>query len=177
MMRYFRFLFGAAAAIGFAASLLVHVAALQGVDVAAHISGVWLLHLGIFAVFIPLVLLFRRDLGSRTSLLRIATALPRLVAILGAIIFVYAIINFMLFMAATEGGSPTIQDGRYLLLNHGKLIREISLEEYSAFKVNEVRGFSGHWLVFYYVAAVCFLCWKPGNPTVDSPRKRSSPAV
>ena len=97
--------------------------------------------------------------------------------ILGAVIFVYAIVNFMLFMVATEGGSPTIQDGKYLLLNHGELIREISLEEYSAFKANEVRGFSGHWLVFYYVAAACFLFWKPGNPPVDSPRKPSSPAV
>lgn len=176
-MRYFCFLFGTAAAIGFVASLLVHVAALQGVDVAAHFSGVWLLHLGIFAVFIPLVLLYRRDLGSRTSLLRIATTLPRLVTILGAAIFAYAIVNFMLFMAATEGGNPTIHDGKYLLLNHGKLIREISSEEYSAFKANEVRGFSGHWLVFYYVAAACFLGRKPDNSPMESPRKHRSSAV
>ena len=169
MVRYLRLLFGAAAAIGFVASLLVHIAALLGVDVAAHFSGVWLLHIGIFAVFIPFVLFSRQNLGSQSSLLQIATTFPRVVTILGATIFAYAIVNFMLFMAATEAGNPTIQDGKYLLLNHGKLIREISLGEYSAFKANEVRGFSGHWLLFYYVPAAYFLGWKSNNSFKPTP--------
>jgi hypothetical protein len=69
----------------------------------------------------------------------------------------------MVFISGTEGGSPTIQDGKYLLLDHGKLIREITAGEYAAFRANQVRGFSGHWLIFYFVPAAYFLGWKSNN--------------
>ncbi|MGO4703257.1 hypothetical protein [Dyella sp. 2RAB6] len=42
-------------------------------------------------------------------------------------------------------------------MNHGQLIREISATEYAGFKAEEVRGFSGHWMVFYFVPAAYFL--------------------
>jgi hypothetical protein len=60
-------------------------------------------------------------------------------------------------MVGAEGGSPTIRDGQYLLLEHGKLIRELTASEYRALQTNEVRGFSGHWLVFFFVPAAYFL--------------------
>jgi len=163
-MRNLRAFLGTAAAVGFLASLLVHIAALFGVDVAARLPGVWLLHLGVFAVFVPFVLFARRDFGAQPSLLRISAALPRWVVVLGGAIFAYAIVNFIIFIAGTQGGSPTVQDGKYLLLNHGKLIREITAGEYAAFKANEVRGFSGHWLVFYFAPAAYFLGWKAPKP-------------
>ena len=163
-MRNLRAFLGTAAAVGFLASFLVHIAALFGVDVAARLPGVWLLHFGVFAVFVPFVLFARRDFGAQPSLLQISAALPRWVVILGGAIFAYAIVNFIIFIAGTQGGSPTVQDGKYLLLNHGKLIREITAGEYAAFKANEVRGFSGHWLVFYFAPAAYFLGWKAPKP-------------
>jgi hypothetical protein len=48
-------------------------------------------------------------------------------------------------------------------MEHGKLIREITATQFAAFKANEVRGFSGHWMVFYFVPAAYFLFWKPSS--------------
>lgn len=75
-------------------------------------------------------------------------------------IFVYAGMNFLLFMLHTEGGMPAVQDGKYLLLNHGKLIRQLTPSEFASFKTNELRSFSGHWLFFYFFPAAYFLFWK-----------------
>lgn len=54
---------------------------------------------------------------------------------------------------SSQPGSPEIQDGQYILQNHGKLIRTITEQEYHHYKANEVRGFSGHWLIFYGFSA------------------------
>ncbi len=136
---------------------MVHVSALLGVDVAARFHGVWLLHVAIFVVFIPFVFIARRDFGAQPSLMQISATLPRWVVAIGLLIFVYALVNFLIFMAGTKGDSPTIRDGQYLLLEHGKLIRELTASEYQALQTNEVRGFSGHWLVFFFVPAAYFL--------------------
>jgi hypothetical protein len=79
------------------------------------------------------------------------------VVAVGIAIFAYAILNFLIFMKLTEGGNPSIQDGKYVLLNHGTLIREITQAEYHSFCANEVRGFSGHWLVFYFMPFAYFM--------------------
>ena len=47
-----RTILGIAALVGFLTSLAVHFTALTGVDVASHIRGVWMLHMGIFLVFV-----------------------------------------------------------------------------------------------------------------------------
>lgn len=152
-----RLVLGITALIGFILALMVHVSALLGVDMAARFHGVWLLQAVIFFVFIPFVFITRRDFGTQPSLMQISAALPRWVVAMGLIILVYAIVNFLIFMVGTEGGSPTIRDGQYLLLEHGKLIRELTASEYRALQTNEVRGFSGHWLVFFFVPAAYFL--------------------
>ncbi|MGH8107418.1 MAG: hypothetical protein ACREO1_01695 [Arenimonas sp.] len=158
-----RRIFGLIALCGFILSLGVHVSALMGIDVAASFKGVWALHLGIFVVFIPFMLYSWNDFGTRPSLIEIGATLPRWAFILGAIIFVYAVINFMLFIAGTQGGNPAIEDGQYVLLNHGTLIRHLSAEEYAAFQANSVRGFSGHWLVFYFSSFAYLLLSNKSN--------------
>jgi hypothetical protein len=172
-MKVLRYALGSLALVGFLASLIVHFQALMGIDVASSVPSVWFLHGGIFVVFLPFVLLSRKDFTGNKSLFAMAKGLPRWVAALGGVIFVYAIINFAVFMVNTDGGSPVAENGRYLLMEHGKLIREITATEFAAFKANEVRGFSGHWLVFYFVPAAYFLFWKPSS--IQSPS--SGPAA
>jgi hypothetical protein len=169
MPQTLRYGLGVVALVGFLLSLVVHVQALMGIDVASPIPSVWLLHVGIFIVFLPFVLLSRKDFAGNRSWFGMAKGLPLWVAVLGGGIFIYALVNFALFMLHTEGGNPTFENGKYLLMEHGKLIREITGTEYSAFKVNEVRGFSGHWLVFYFVPAAYFLFWKPSAVQPHSP--------
>lgn len=51
-------LLGVASLIGLTLAAAVHVAPIAGVDVAERVPAVWLLHLGVFAVFIPFVFNF-----------------------------------------------------------------------------------------------------------------------
>lgn len=59
-------------------------------------------------------------------------------------------------MAKSDGGVPDIWEGAYVLLNHGKLFKTISETEYIDYKFNQLRGFSGHWLAFFYMPMVYF---------------------
>jgi hypothetical protein len=70
---------------------------------------------------------------------------------------IYAVINFALFFFLMEYGSPAEENGRYVLQNHGKVIRFLSAEEYQRFRAYEVRGFSGHWMLFSILPAAYFL--------------------
>ncbi|MDR3196272.1 MAG: hypothetical protein LBU34_00250 [Planctomycetaceae bacterium] len=61
----------------------------------------------------------------------------------------YAAFNF--FMWLPHDGSPEIIDGKYVLSRKGKILAEITEEEYGKRKVLDVRLFSGHWLIFAIV--------------------------
>jgi hypothetical protein len=75
--------------------------------------------------------------------------------------FAYAIINFALFIFLSRGGVPDVRDGKYVLHNHGQVVRELSENEYEWQKAYVIRGFSGHWMVFYLVSAIVF--WYRGK--------------
>jgi hypothetical protein len=149
------------ALVGFILSFAVHISALIGIDAASTFPPIWGLHIGALAVFFPIVVSARKSFGIRPTFAQFRSTLPTWVIAVGAGIFAYAIINFMFFIAGTEGGSPSISDGHYILQNHGKFIRELTQNEYSAFKANEVRGFSGHWLFFYFAPFAYFMFRKP----------------
>ena len=154
-----RFL-GFAALTGLVLAAVAHVCALAGIDVAERVPSVWLLHVGIFIVFIPFVVSSRKILGKQPSLADMRALVPGRVFAVGLAIFIYAMVNFALFIAATQGGNPAIEAGQYVLKNHGRLIRELSFPEYEALRANELRGFSGHWLFFYFVPFAYFMFGK-----------------
>jgi hypothetical protein len=154
-----RFL-GFAALTGFVLAAVAHVYALAGVDVAEHVPLVRLLHVGVFIVFIPFVFSSRKILGKHPSLADMRALVPGRVFAVGLAVFIYAMVNFALFIAATQGGNPAIEAGQYVLKNHGRLIRELSFAEYEALRANELRGFSGHWLFFYFVPFAYFMFGK-----------------
>jgi len=142
---------------GFVAAAAVHGAALAGVNVSERIPLVWLLHVGVFVVFIPFILSSRKVVGAKPSLSDVRALIPGWVFLAGVAVFVYAIVNFAVFLVSTQGGSPSIEAGRYVVQNHGHFIREISRAEYAALRTNEIRGFSGHWLVFYFMPFAYFM--------------------
>jgi hypothetical protein len=156
-------IFGLLALLGFTLSLVVHISALIGIDVSSKFPYVWALHFGIFIVFIPFVLISRKDLGVKPSYSQIRDRFPMLIISIGLFIFIYAFINFFLFMGVSHNGTPIIKGGKFILQNHGQFIREITNSEYIALKANEVRGFSGHWLVFYFIPFANFMFAKKSN--------------
>lgn len=141
----------------------------------------WPLHLGAMAVFAAMVLSFvaqgrRQRKSPRLSLLanwraanqqnkefksRLLGAVPPWLRVVCCIAFIYTMINFALFASLMEGGTPAICNGKYCLQNHGRLIRNITQEEFNRFRAYQVRGFSGHWMFFSLIPAVYFLVVRP----------------
>ncbi|MFW6163836.1 MAG: hypothetical protein ACODAJ_13785, partial [Planctomycetota bacterium] len=72
----------------------------------------------------------------------------------------YAFINFFAFGLGAQG-TPAEEDGRYYLHNHGTRLRTLSRAEYVRYRAREVRGFSGHWMLFSAIPTVYFLFLRP----------------
>jgi len=140
-------------------SIAAHTATYFGIDPQVKFPAVWLLHFGIFIVFIPAFIAYRNEYGGRfgnidhESVMRRA---PEWMRILLKVFIIYTAINFGLFFVNSEAGAPDIWEGQYVLQNKGTLIRELSQDEYERYQMYEVRGFSGHWLIFYYYPLIAY---------------------
>jgi hypothetical protein len=144
-------------------ALGVHLLSIVGIDVNETFPFIWLLHIGIFIVWIPVIMETKKNKelqeskGSKLKQSEFYNVLfngaPNWMRMIAMGCFFYAILNFFLF-TFSQGGTPSIKDGEYILQNHGTLIKTLTKEEYHHFKANEVRGFSGHWILFYGVATV-----------------------
>ena len=155
--------FGTIAVLGFLASLVVHGMTFAGVDVMDGFPFAWLLHLGIFAVFVPFFLSARAKYGSSADPKLCFSESPPWAKWLALAVGAYAFVNFALFMHFNEGGVPEIENGKFVLKNHGAVIRPLTESEYRLQNAYVARGFSGHWLVFYLVPALYFLTQTPAR--------------
>jgi hypothetical protein len=126
----------ALSAAGLVASLIAHVCALIGYP-GPFGRATWLLHVGIFVVWFPAVLVAQRltkDFKRKDFWKAAVRGCPRWLRVMTVIFFGYALVNFAVFFAMTVGhGHPRVDE------------------------VTELRGFSGHWLAFYS-AALAILC-------------------
>jgi hypothetical protein len=99
-------------------------------------KSVFVLHIGFLVLWFPLVVYANRTMPKpgRGNMEHLLAELPKWVRIATSCLFVYALLNFAYFMFCTrqfpKNGVP--------------------------FSV-ELRGFSGHWMLFYGVAAVGFV--------------------
>ncbi|WP_049631773.1 hypothetical protein [Cellvibrio sp. pealriver] len=141
--------------IGFLSSLTVHFGLLFWPDIAAtkHIR---FLHIGIFITFTPFIFYLANGKSKNNFMTEFTNIIPIKYSVLCALLFFYIFVNFVIFMAKSKGGVADIWQEQYVLHNHGKLIRYITEAEYKVLQVNEIRGFSGHWLFFYFTPMVFF---------------------
>ena len=147
---------------GWLLGLTAHLFSLADINVAAYIPFIWVLHVGIFVVWLPTIFAlsknkelqaYQQSKKSGFGAFKIIfkhTPTWLMVLVIGS--FIYAILNFILF-ASSQIGTPEMQDGQYILQNRGQFIKTITEQEYHQYKANELRGFSGHWLAFYGFAA------------------------
>lgn len=154
------------AVIGWIVGLVVHLLAVAGVDVTAKVPFVWVLHIGIFVVWLPAILTLKNSRAAqefqKTGTLNTMNPVailkmmfhntPTWLTVIAIAGLLYAPINFMVFMAS-QTGVPDIQNGQYIVHNHGQLIKKLTEQEYHYYRANQLRGFSGHWLAFYGMAA------------------------
>jgi hypothetical protein len=149
------------AATGWALGLIINLLAWFDIDVSEYLPFIWVLHIGIFIVWIPAIIQLKKKQRPAlnifpakpfTLIKSITHGVPQWLVSIAIAGFVYAFINFGLFILQLPG-TPDIKDGHYILQNHGQLLRQITEKEYHHYKAVTIRGFSGHWIFFYGLAA------------------------
>jgi hypothetical protein len=131
-MRIVLYPFMLLAAVGLALSVVAHVMAFAGFEFPGG-KLVWTLHIGIFVVWIPTVLVSIRTTryASRKDFWKVAlSGCPPWMRKALYVLFAYAILNFILFMLTTTNAPHPAGDA----------------------PPSVVRGFSGHWMIFYAAA-------------------------
>ena len=134
MIEVFAYAFLVMSAVGFLASLVSHVYALLGLDGPLG-DRTMLLHVGIFIVWIPAILASRRlvrDVPQKDMWKATLRGCPEWMRYAFYGLFGYTFLNFALFMFRGAGRSTPGGGG--------------------AAAPSVVRGFSGHWMLFYFAA-------------------------
>ena len=158
---------------GWALALIVHALSIADFDIRDNVPFVWVLHFGVFVVWLPTVLILNKieelNENQQSGILNrlnpfgfvktICKQTPTWITVIAIGGFIYNMFNFWLFKASVQGG-PDIMDGQYILQNHGKLIAYLTEQEYHHYRANEVRFFSGFWLAFYGIAAAVLFPFK-----------------
>jgi hypothetical protein len=157
------------AALGWGTAVLVHGLALADVDVASFAPYIWLLHVGIFVVWIPAVFKMRQlkewqkeraEAGEYTSSFEVFKHAPRWLTVVAFAGMAYTFLNFLAF--STSAKSTGEENGHYYTHTRGKDHRPISAQEYHHWRANDLRAFSGHWIAFYGMAlAILYPFKKP----------------
>ena len=127
------YLFLVLSVCGLALSIGAHLIALAGVAIPGG-KLVWALHIGIFVVWIPTVLVSMQmtRYANRKDFWKVALAgCPLWMRRAGYVLFGYAILNFILFIATTASQPEQLSGDA---------------------PPSVVRGFSGHWMIFYGTA-------------------------
>ncbi len=147
------------AAAVLAVSLVVHASTLLGIDPQTKWPGVMFIHVAIFPPFLAAIYCsWRPGRPSGEGQSQAFDRAPRWLRIMSGAFFVYALVNFALFMVLSQGGGvPDQRDGKYVLHSHGKVLRELSEAEYHQQRAYEVRGSASHWMMF--ACAALTLLW------------------
>ncbi len=138
-------------------AVLVHVVTFWGIDPTVAYPWLWALHAAAIGGIGAMVLAARNRYAGGAVTFPLP-GVPRWGSTLLTVAFVYAIVNFGLFMIFHgTRGAPHVRDGVYVLTNHGHLVRTLTAEQYRWERAWVVRGFSGHWILFLLMPTLFFL--------------------
>ena len=141
--------------LGFGVSLAVHISTFFDI----YISGIWILHIGLFFVWIPVFLVSQSRGLTSSNFFGRSSWIPGWGQGLLILACLYGLINF----ANAPSKQPYEFNGKYMIQRDGTNY-EISKQEYNHIQALILRGFSGHWMMFYLASAL-YLFYLP--PTVS----------
>jgi hypothetical protein len=142
------------AAPGLLAGIYIFIASFFGLTMDKLGTRAILLHVGIFALFLPLVIVERPS----KNVDRFAGK-PRWVVRSIQMLGLLCVVVFFVFLALSHAASPEIINGAYVLNNHGKIVGYISERDYLFLKGWELRLFASGWMFFYYTIMMSW--WFP----------------
>jgi hypothetical protein len=131
MIGFLRKTLAVIAGAGILASIVVYLLSFTGVTLYQQFRWFLFLHIGVFILLIPISLIERSAVRSGTFYWKgFASRMPHwavpTIKVLGGL----AIAHFLLFLALTHAGSPSVKNGEYSLDDHGRTVRVLSKEEY-----------------------------------------------
>lgn len=147
------------ATAGAGVSLCVHILTFVAPAVGAELGDLAFLAVGAMIVVAPAVIIVAlsgRQQSWREMWAEVSEQVPRWKRVLTLLIFIYAGFNFFHTIYLNQGGQPTVEDGQYLLIEHGRTIAQLTKQEYRKHQAYVVRSFSGHWVVGFWFAIVVY---------------------
>ena len=135
------------ALIGLLLSIAVDAAALSGIDVESAVPHVWMIQVGLFVVWVPLVFSTQRQ---GIDVKQIKKTTPRWLIILGILLSAYFGVGIVQRAQWMFEGNPEIRNGKYVLAGYSG-VREITAAQYRAAKIDEFRFSSSGWMEFYFI--------------------------
>lgn len=166
---------GAIAGLAFIASLASHLSTFMPRPTISMDTVVVPIGIAIFVTFGGMVVILAvqrqtarkrfRELAEQTNeeanrefdrIGRVFRAVPIPVLLLGVALVIYAVVNFVVAMGLNSGGQPVEDNGQYYLSEHGHYVRELTEDEYHQRQAYELRGVSGHMMLFSYVPFAYF---------------------
>jgi hypothetical protein len=155
-------------ALGLIASVYVFIASLYGLTLNKLGGKALLLHLAIFALAVPYIVVERMKTNGQQFSYGVAPydGRPIWVKRSMGIFFALFITFFLIFLIQGHAAAPKVIDGDYVLNNHGTIVRYLSANEYFQMKASELRLFASGWMAVYY--GLMMHWWFP-RPIAETP--------
>ena len=148
------------AASALAASLTVYALSFVGKTMDEMFRWVMLLTVGVFPLVIPMYAVeYSAIKNSKFLWDAIWRGLPKWAVRATQIGFLFFAAHFVLFLVQSHAASPEIINGKYVLSNHGQIVKELTASQYKWLKGSELRLFATGWLSFYVALALYW--WFP----------------
>lgn len=154
------------------ASIIISLLSLFGIDPAQYFPPVWLLHLGIFVVWIPSIAILRENMekvkvpnpfsGKSRTTLAISLLIgspPKRIKYIAIAVVVYGVIVFAMVANKVPNGSIDSINGIYTLNDHGK-ISLLTKDQFNSYSAARTGLFAAFWILFYTAGA---LFWSAKN--------------
>jgi hypothetical protein len=110
------------------------------------------LFVGVFVPFIPMCGLEYRAMSNRTFFWKgFSCNMPKWVMPTVRMLGVFFVIHFVLFLVQSHAVAPEINDGQFVLNDHGTIKKLLTESEYLWLKGAELRLFVTGCLCFYFV--------------------------
>jgi hypothetical protein len=146
--------FALLAALGLTISTAAHFSTHLGIEPMHRWPWIWLLHLGLFVVFVPAICVSANKRGNKDFTWRAAFRnAPAWMRWMTICIAIYAPLNGAAFGVVGKGGGPYKEpDGTYAMSSHGRILRTLTADEYHRASGYEFRFMSCWWMMFYSVS-------------------------
>jgi len=152
-------LFALLAALGLLISVAANVSTFFGVEPMHRWPYLWLLHLGIFVVFIPAISVQVQN-GNKKPFQwgDVVGILPAWMRWMLVLTVIYAPVSALAFAIVCGGGGPSKEpDGTYAMSSHGRILRTLTADEFHRASGYEFRFMSSWWIMFYSISLVLLL--------------------